>query len=121
MHVADFSKGMMSRERGSSPNMPLCVVLENLHHKRIEEAFPAEGALNRLLPLGDESFPMLGCVDEYGRHDLQWLANESAHFRMAPSDFERCTSGNARILGEVSSDGGARQTRTHIFIRLVGD
>jgi hypothetical protein len=46
--------------------MPLWVVHQDLKGKRYDEASPEDAALNRLLPFGDSSFPLLGYIDPYG-------------------------------------------------------
>jgi hypothetical protein len=46
--------------------MPIFVVLQTIEGKRLDEASPASSVLNRLLPFGDVSFPLLGFIDPYG-------------------------------------------------------
>src|SRR5258708_35875733 len=46
--------------------MPLKVVLQTIDGKRLAEAVPPKAALNRLIPFGDVSFPLLRFVDPYG-------------------------------------------------------
>jgi hypothetical protein len=47
--------------------MPLSVVLQGIDRtRRLDQAFPSKTVLERLLPFGDTSFPMLGFIDPYG-------------------------------------------------------
>jgi len=47
--------------------MPLSVVLQSIDRtRRFDQAFPSKTPLERLLPFGDASFPMMGFIDPYG-------------------------------------------------------
>ena len=43
--------------------MPIKVALQAIDGRKIKEFLPTKALLNRLLPMGDARFPMLGYVD----------------------------------------------------------
>jgi hypothetical protein len=101
--------------------MPLKVVLQTLQGKRLDEAIPPRGALNRLLPSHDDvSFPLLRFVDPYGNtffngNQMYGLLTEWDALEQKAGDDESEFMKKVRAMGETC------KKTPHTFLRFIGD
>jgi len=102
--------------------MPLWVVLQGIDRtQRLDQASPSKTLLERLLPLGDTSFPMLGFIDEYGdtlfsRVQMQLFIPEWDRLMQNVTDIV-----DAEFLLKVRQMAERCAKEPHIFLRFVGD
>jgi hypothetical protein len=100
--------------------MPIKAILQNIDGtNRIGSVVDPYGGLNRCLPLGDQSFPLLQFVDPYGNavfNHLQMpqLLEELQLLR------SRCPDQELQSLLEKIRDL-AEQCTHHLYLRFVGD
>jgi len=101
--------------------MPLKVVLQTIDGKRLAEAVPPKAALNRLIPFGDVSFPLLRFVDPYG----DTIFN-GAQMRGFLPEWSRLIQGvtdkqDSEFLLSVRSMAEKCEKEPHILLRFIGD
>jgi hypothetical protein len=101
--------------------MPLFVVLQTIEGKRLDEAVPPAGALNRLLPFGDASFPLLGFVDPYG--NTFFNGTQMQVFLLEWDLLARRVIDNeeSEFLGRIRGMAERCKSQPHIFLRFIGD
>ncbi|HST09771.1 MAG TPA: hypothetical protein VLL05_05310 [Terriglobales bacterium] len=101
--------------------MPIFVRLETLDHKKLDQEVPPRELLNRLLPFGDSSFPLLGAVDPYGNTIFKGLQipqlmaeweRSKAHLK---DEDDRAFSLRLRNMAERC------MAEPHTFLRFIGD
>ena len=101
--------------------MPISVVLQDIHGKRIQELEPPGGLLDRLLPIEDHRFPMLRYVDPYGNT----IFNGG---QMCPV-LEELDRVAARVSGKAEKEILATlrelaiycRDHPHTYLRFIGD
>jgi hypothetical protein len=102
--------------------MPLSVVLQGIDRtRRLDQAFPSKTALERLLPFGDTSFPMLGYIDPYGDTlfsgvQMQLFIPEWDRLMQNVTDKD-----NTEFLFKVRQMAEKCMSKPHTFLRFVGD
>lgn len=101
--------------------MPLKVVLQTIDGKRLVEAVPPNAILNRLLPFGDSSFPMLQFVDPYGDTlfngaQMQGFLPEWNRLTQRVTDKQE-----SEFFQTVCSMAGRCKKEPHILLRFIGD
>ena len=101
--------------------MPLKVALQTIRNVSRREVLPPRALLNRILPIGDESYPLLQYVDEYGntifngRQMRQFLKEWDLLMSRAESQDERESLLQIRRLAEECEE------HPHLFLRFIGD
>jgi len=101
--------------------MPISVALQNINGKKFKEVFPAKVLLNRLLPLEDPRFPLLGCVDPYGNTIFNGL-----QMRPLLEELDRlaagCKSDVAKeALLQIRELAVQCRDHPHLYVRFIGD
>ena len=102
--------------------MPIKVILQNIDGtRRIDSVVDGYGGLNRSLPLGDQSFPLLQYVDAYGDTVFNHLQMPQL-FGELELLISRCSDQELKSLLEKVRElavvcGGSN----HLFLRFVGD
>jgi len=102
--------------------MPLTVVLQGIDRtRRLDQAVPLKTVLERLLPFGDTSFPMLGFIDPYGNTlfngvQMQLFILEWDRLMRNVTDKE-----DSRFLQKVREMAERCKAEPHLFLRFVGD
>jgi hypothetical protein len=101
--------------------MPLWVVLQTIEGKRLDEAAPVGAALNRLLPFGNSSFPLLGFIDPYGNT----IFNGTQMQTFLP-EWDALVQGvmneqDLEFLHKVRAMAERCKAEPHIFLRFIGD
>jgi len=101
--------------------MPISVVLQDIHGKKIKEFAPTGGLLDRLLPIEDRRFPMLRYVDPYGNT----IFNGGQMYPV----LEELDRVGAEVSGKDEKEILARlrelaiycRDHPHIYLRFIGD
>lgn len=102
--------------------MPLSVILQGIDRtRRLDQAFPSKTALERLLPFGHTSFPMLGCIDPYG--DTLF---SGVQMRLFIPEWDRLMQNvtdkdDTAFLSKVRKMAEKCMNQPHIFLRFAGD
>jgi hypothetical protein len=102
--------------------MPIAVFLEDIHGtNRRGTVADGYGGLNRCLPIGDESFPLLRYVDPYGNvvfnHlQMQQLLEEINSLISGCSDQE-----SKDLLENVRELAEKCRSSNHLYLRFRGD
>jgi len=102
--------------------MPLWVVLQGIDRtRRLDEAFPSKTVLERLLPLGDASFPMLGFIDPYGN-----TLFSGVQMQLFIPEWDRLTESvtdddDQKFLLKVREMAERCMNQPQTFLRFVGD
>jgi hypothetical protein len=99
----------------------LTVALQTLDGKKLGEVIPTRTILNRIIPFGDPSFPLLRFVDEYG--DTLFSTSQMEGFlpewnvliTRAANDDEKEVLLQIRRLAEKC------KAEPHTFLRFGGD
>jgi hypothetical protein len=102
--------------------MPIKVILQNIDgSRRLRSVVDSEGGLNRCLPVGDDSFPLLQYVDPYG--DTVFNPRQMAQVLIELELLiNRCTDGQLRTLLEhVRELAEECQAAPHLYLRFNGD
>ena len=102
-------------------HVPLSIVLETLHHKRFDEALFPYGDLNRLLPFGDPSFPLLGSVDPYGNTIFNGIQMERFIKEWDCVIAKAEDQDDKELLAKVRVMANRCEAEPHTFLRFVGD
>lgn len=100
--------------------MPIKVILQNIDGtRRIGSVVDPDGGLNRCLPLGDQSFPLLQFVDPYGNAVFNHLQMPQLleELRMLSS---RCSDQESQSLLERVREL-AEQCTHSLYLRFAGD
>jgi hypothetical protein len=102
--------------------MPIDVVLQTIEGKRLAEVVPqGRTLLNRLLPLEDLSFPLLGCIDPYG--NTIFNGNQ---MRLFLQEWDRLLQGvvdkdDTEFLLRIRGLAERCKSEPHVFLRFIGD
>jgi hypothetical protein len=101
--------------------VPLWVVLQTLDGKRLDEAAPAGAVLNRVLPFGNSSFPLLGFIDPYGNTIFA-----GTQMRVFLPEWDALLQGlvnepDLQFLRRVRAMAERCKSEPHIFLRFIGD
>ena len=101
--------------------MPIDVVLQTIEGKRIDEVTEGRTHLNRLLPLDDPSFPLLGYIDPYGStifngNQMRLFLQEWDRLLQSVVDKD-----DAEFLLRIRTLAERCKSGPHIFLRFIGD
>ena len=101
--------------------MPLKIVLQTIDGIRLAEALPPNAALNRILPFGDPSFPMLQFIDPYGNTifngtQMQCFLPEWNRLIQRVTDPQE-----SEFLLGVHSMAERCKNEPHVLLRFIGD
>jgi hypothetical protein len=101
--------------------MPLKVVLQTIDGKRFDEALPPNAALNRILPFGNNTFPLLQFIDPYG--DTIFNGIQMRAFLPEWSQLTYCvTDGEeSEFMLKVRAMAERCKHEPHVLLRFVGD
>ena len=102
--------------------MPIAVFLEDIHGtNRRGSVADGYGGLNRCLPIGDESFPLLRYVDPYGNVVFNHLQMQQLLEEMNLL-IARCSDQESKALLESVRDLAEKcRTSSHLYLRFRGD
>ena len=101
--------------------MPLKVVLQDIRSVERSRVIPPDALLNRILPIDDDSYPLLQYVDEYGntifngRQMRQFLKEWDLIMSRAESQ------GGKESLQQIRRLAEECQEHPHLFLRFIGD
>ena len=101
--------------------MPLTVRLQTIKNEKLEEVVPPDALLDRILPIGDRSFPLLQFIDEYGnaifngRQMPQFLKEWDVVMRMVGSKEQQ------EALPKIRHLAIRCENEPHLFLRFIGD
>lgn len=101
--------------------MPIKVALQTIYNVKKQEIVPRAALLDRILPIGDASFPLLQYIDEYGntvfngRQMPQFLKEWDVIVGMAESGDDR------KVLLEIRDIAVRCKDEPHLFLRFIGD
>jgi hypothetical protein len=101
--------------------VPLKVAFQDIRGKKLDEIVPGHGLFDRILPIGDSSFPLLGWIDPYSNT----LFNSNQMYRLL-GEIDR--SGTS-LSDEIEMELVARlrkiavecRDRPQTYIRFIGD
>lgn len=101
--------------------MPLKVVLQTADGKRLAEAVPPAAALNRLLPIGDASFPLLRFVDPYGDTIFNGVQMQGVLPELNRLSQRVIDNQESEFLLIVNGMAERCKKEPHTFLRFIGD
>jgi hypothetical protein len=102
--------------------MPIKVVLQNIDGtRRVKSIVDGYGGLNKCLPFGDLSFPLLKYVDPYGNAVFNKLQMPQLLEELELL-VKRCSDQESKSLLEGVRELAAEcNEANHLYLRFVGD
>jgi hypothetical protein len=102
--------------------MPIKATLQNIDGtRRLGSVVDSDGGLNRSLPLGDQSFPLLQYVDPYGNTMLNCLQMPQLLEELQVL-ISRCSDQESKsLLERVRELALECRNARHLYLRFVGD
>jgi hypothetical protein len=101
--------------------MPIKVALQTINGRKLKEIVPSKALLNRLLPMGDDRFPILRYVDPYSNTifngaQMYPLIDEIDQLIKDAADKE-----DKRILASVRELAVQCRDHPQTYLRFIGD